>query len=97
MHGWTNDDRIMIACCNDGTRPVIFKIERIDYKAVHFDKTLSNFEKTQFINQAKSLENVLDVKFHDDGFLEVYVDGNIDDGAIKTVAAACKVNITHID
>ena len=30
MQGWTNDDRIMIACCNDGTRPVIFKIERID-------------------------------------------------------------------
>ena len=27
MKGWTNDDRIMIACCNDGTRPVIFKIE----------------------------------------------------------------------
>ncbi len=23
-------DRMMIACCNDGTRPVIFKIERID-------------------------------------------------------------------
>ena len=30
MEGWTNDDRMMIACCNDGTRPVIFKIERID-------------------------------------------------------------------
>ena len=30
MHGWTNDDHVMIACCNDGTRPVIFKIERID-------------------------------------------------------------------
>lgn len=30
MHGWTKDDHIMIACCNDGTRPVIFKIERID-------------------------------------------------------------------
>ena len=30
MHGWTKDDRVMIACCNDGTRPVIFKIERID-------------------------------------------------------------------
>ena len=28
MKGWTKDDRIMIACCNDGTRPVIFKIER---------------------------------------------------------------------
>ena len=24
----------MIACCNDGTRPVIFKIERMDYKVV---------------------------------------------------------------
>lgn len=30
MHQWTNDDRVMITCCNDGTRPVIFKIERID-------------------------------------------------------------------
>ena len=30
MKGWTNDDRMMIACCNDGTRPVIFRIERID-------------------------------------------------------------------
>ncbi|MEE8808163.1 MAG: TIGR04076 family protein [Lactimicrobium sp.] len=30
MHGWTNDDRMMITCCNDGTRPVIFRIERID-------------------------------------------------------------------
>ncbi|MGI6216938.1 MAG: TIGR04076 family protein [Coriobacteriales bacterium] len=30
MKSWTNDERIMIACCNDGTRPVIFKIERID-------------------------------------------------------------------
>ena len=24
------DSETMIACCNDGTRPVIFKIERID-------------------------------------------------------------------
>ena len=30
MNGWTNDDRAVIACCNGGTRPVIFKIERID-------------------------------------------------------------------
>ncbi len=32
MNGWTNDEKVMIACCNDGTRPVIFKIERIDYE-----------------------------------------------------------------
>jgi uncharacterized repeat protein (TIGR04076 family) len=30
MKGWTNDDKIMIGCCNDGVRPVTFKIERID-------------------------------------------------------------------
>lgn len=30
MDGWTKDEKVMIACCNDGTRPVIFKIERIE-------------------------------------------------------------------
>ena len=30
MRGWTNDEKVMIACCNDGTRPFIFKIERVD-------------------------------------------------------------------
>lgn len=30
MRDWTRDERVMIACCNDGTRPVIFKLERID-------------------------------------------------------------------
>ena len=32
MRDWTNDEKMMIACCNDGTRPVIFKIERLDEK-----------------------------------------------------------------
>lgn len=32
MRGWTNDEKLMISCCNDGIRPVIFKIERIDEK-----------------------------------------------------------------
>lgn len=30
MKGWMNRENIMITCCSDGTRPVIFKIERID-------------------------------------------------------------------
>ena len=37
MRNWTNDERMMIACCNDGTRPVIFKIERLDYMAVRIE------------------------------------------------------------
>lgn len=32
MKGWMRDENTMITCCNDGTRPVIFKIERIDYE-----------------------------------------------------------------
>ena len=30
MKGWTKDEKMMITCCNDGARPVIFKLERID-------------------------------------------------------------------
>lgn len=32
MKGWMARENEMIACCDDGTRPVIFKIERIDYE-----------------------------------------------------------------
>ena len=40
MHGWTNDERMMIACCNDGIRPVVFKIERIDIPESKAEKRL---------------------------------------------------------
>lgn len=30
MKDWMKEENTMIACCSDGTRPVIFKIERID-------------------------------------------------------------------
>lgn len=30
MRDWMNEENTMITCCNDGTRPVIFKLERID-------------------------------------------------------------------
>ncbi len=32
MKGWMNEENVMITCCSNGTRPVIFKIERIDYE-----------------------------------------------------------------
>ncbi len=32
MKDWMKDENTMITCCSDGTRPVIFKIERIDYE-----------------------------------------------------------------
>lgn len=48
MHGWTNDERVMIACCNDGTRPVVFKIERIDVP--ENDEEKAWLEKQDFSN-----------------------------------------------
>lgn len=30
MKNWMKDNKTMIACCNDGTRPVIFRLQRID-------------------------------------------------------------------
>lgn len=50
MRKWTNDDRMMIACCNDGTRPVIFKIERIDIPENDEERTW--LEKQNFKNSA---------------------------------------------
>ena len=51
MQGWTNDDRMMIACCNGGTRPVIFKIERIDI--LETDEEKAWLEKQDFSNSAE--------------------------------------------
>lgn len=47
MRHWTNDERMMIACCNDGTRPVIFKIERQDYKVVKLEGAPSAARETR--------------------------------------------------
>ncbi len=30
MRGWMQRENTMITCCSDGTRPVIFKLERLD-------------------------------------------------------------------
>ena len=51
MRKWTNDDRMMIACCNDGTRPVIFKIERIDIPETKEEREW--LEKQSFKNGVK--------------------------------------------
>lgn len=50
MHNWTNDERMMIACCNDGTRPVIFKIERIDVP--ENDEEIALLKSQDFTNRA---------------------------------------------
>ena len=81
MRGWMEDERVMIACCSDGTRPVIFKIERMDYKAVFMDE-ISN----QNSIKEKLLEdkNIDDVQFKE-AFIEVYLNKDIDDDKLKNM------------
>jgi uncharacterized repeat protein (TIGR04076 family) len=45
MKGWMKDENVMIACCSDGTRPVVFKIERIDVDDEPMPKTAPDPQK----------------------------------------------------
>lgn len=97
MHGWTNDDRMMIACCSDGTRPVIFKIERIDYKVVRIGGMDSD-DRVHMVEDALSrVDGVKTVKaLKDKRWAEVFLqDKDIDDKllteALTPLSAWCKV------
>ncbi|WP_285813454.1 TIGR04076 family protein [Adlercreutzia murintestinalis] len=48
MHRWCRDERLMIGCCNDGTRPVVFKIVRIDIPET--EEEAEWLSKQDFIN-----------------------------------------------
>ncbi len=97
MHGWMDDDRIMIACCSDGTRPVIFKIERQDYKVLYiegFDYTKKN-QKIEdallFIPDVSAVE----VKKE---FIEVFVEKDFDNELLrKAIATVGAYTVSKID
>lgn len=75
MRHWTNDEHMMIACCNDGTRPVIFKIERLDYKVLHVDA--DNATQNKIAAEIKNLDGVHSVNFRaDKNFTEIFMDRN---------------------
>lgn len=82
MRSWTNNERMMIACCNDGTRPVIFKIERLDYKVVFIDG-LSDESISTVKNLLSELKEVTAVDYNADGYyFEVYADEDFVDSII---------------
>lgn len=59
MRNWTNDERMMIACCNDGTRPVVFRIERQDYQVVKLEGLDGHAEAVKCALEAlKGVESV---------------------------------------
>ena len=71
----SNDEHMMIACCNDGTRPVIFKIERQDYLVVNTSG--SSVDESEAVSRLLSLPNVSRAEYRKDkGLFEVFTDRN---------------------
>ena len=75
MRGWTNDEQMMIACCNDGTRPVIFKIERLDYKVLKVDT--HSLAQKKIADKIKFLDDVHDAVYREEkNWIEIFMDKN---------------------
>ena len=99
MRGWMNDERVMIACCSDGTRPVVFKIQRLDYKALYIDGIGCEKCEQKISAALCSIAGVTDVVFrHEDGFSEVFLDHDVPDDTLKqAVEAFGGYTVTKID
>ena len=84
----------MICCCSDGTRTVIFKLERLDYMAVYVSGGTS---RVAVIAALSALEGVSDVVWRDEGFYEVYVAASVTDAAIRSAVEAVGSLAERID
>ena len=87
MRGWMREENTMIACCSDGTRPVLFRIERLDYKAVYPAASgapdAPDAPAQARIREALSaLDGVTDVQFPGE-FFEVYMDRDVPDAQLS--------------
>ena len=88
MRGWMKDERIMIACCSDGTRPVVFKIERMDYKVLYVDGINCDKCKNKIKSVLEQVDGVAEAVFQED-YIEVYLHSNIDDIILKNSIEGC--------
>lgn len=101
MRGWTNDSRTMIACCNDGTRPVIFKIQRLDYKVIKIDGMSGEGCAAAIEDSLEAVPGVdyADVRL-DKNWAEVFLekDASVPDEALRmAVEQFEKFSVTGID
>ena len=103
MRNWMENPKVMITCCQDGTRPVIFKIERMDYYAVHVENLEENLSECEqacnFLIDA-DLARTFSVN---KGFIEIYPNDDYseyDDDFVDEILGAFSLsglNITKID
>ena len=88
MRGWMRDERQMLACCSDATRPVSFLIERMDYKAVYIEGIGCEGCKKKIKEALEHIPDVNEVNFKDD-FTEVFVERDVDDDVIRQAVESC--------
>lgn len=88
MRGWMNDERVMIACCSDGTRPVIFKIERMDYKVLYIDKIACDKCRARIREALLDVDGVTEVVFREK-FTEVFLHKEVMDDMLKIAVEGC--------
>ncbi len=94
MRQWMRDERQMIACCSDGTRPVIFRIERVDYKPVYLSGERAGLDAAA--EAISSLKGVARTQWRED-YLEVYVEGDVSDALLRSAAQSAGATVTKID
>lgn len=90
MRGWMREENTMIACCSDGTRPVLFRIERLDYKAVYpaalgapdAPDAPDASAQARIREALCALDGVTDVQFPGE-FFEVYMDRDVPDAQLS--------------
>lgn len=101
MRNWTNDERMMIACCQDGTRPVIFKIERQDYKVVKIKGMACENCADQVKTALQSVSGVEQINVRlDKGWAEVFVEKDKtpkDEELIAAIEQLENMKVTSID
>lgn len=88
MRGWMSDERVMITCCSDGTRPVIFKIERMDYKVLYIGGIGCDNCRNRIRDALMRLNYVTDVVFNPE-FTEVFLDKDVPDETLKAAVENC--------
>ena len=100
MHGWTKDDHVMIACCNDGTRPVIFKIERLDYKVLRLEGMACEKCAQRVKAALEAVPNVERVEVRlEKGWAEVFPKPGIGvlDASLCTAVRQAGYTVTRVD
>ena len=97
MRGWMKDERVMIACCSDGTRPVIFKIERLDYNVLWMEGLVKPEEQKKIRQVLEQIDGVTETVFREE-FAEVYLQKDVEDSILKNAAEECgSCRILRID